>query len=54
MHRFELTVLKGLAYDLNITNAARTESANISASWTRGLAAHPLGELANLGILPHN
>ena len=54
MHRFELTVLKDLAYDLEITNAAKTKTANIAPSWTRGLAAHPLGELANVEILYHN
>ncbi|KIM41931.1 hypothetical protein M413DRAFT_27478 [Hebeloma cylindrosporum] len=43
------TCLKSnLAYNLEISNAARTETANVSASWTRGLAAHPLAAAITL------
>ena len=54
MGRSELIALKELAYEVEITNAAGTETANISATWTRGLAAHPLGKLVNLATSPHN
>jgi chromate transport protein ChrA len=40
-----------LAYDLEIISAAGTETANISASWTRGLAAHPLAAAVTLVAL---
>jgi len=43
------TCLKSnLAYDLEITNAAKTKTANIAPSWTRGLAAHPLAAAVTL------
>jgi chromate transport protein ChrA len=37
-----------LAYNLEIANAAGTQTAKVSASWTRGLAAHPLAAAVTL------
>jgi len=40
-----------LAYNLEIDNANQTKTAKISASWTRGLAAHPLATAVNFVAL---